>query len=121
MPRIAVIGMLAVFVLLLAGCKSTYEVSFRNNADQPITAQIRSGNPKGNSTTLASTRVPPGDRETIIAEGVRRLKRVFVSVDFEGNTGLAETARIKRGMTGVNVRREDEGSEGTITLELIRP
>lgn len=112
---------LAVVLVGLAGCKTRYEVSVRNNADQPISAQIRTGNPKGNSASLDAARVGPGDRDTLLAEGVSSFKKVFISVDFEGNTGVAQTAKLKRGITAVIVRRADEGSQGTIDLELVRP
>ena len=113
--------LLAACVVILSGCKATYEVSVRNNADQPVTAQIRTGNPKGNSKLLESSRVGPGDRDTLLAERVSGLKKVFVSVDFEGNAGVAQTAKLKRGITAVVVSRTDEGAQGEISLELIRP
>ena len=106
---------------LLAGCKASYEVNVRNQSDQPITAEMRVGSEKGRSEVLIRERVAPSDRATLGPERVGGLKRVFLSVDFQGNVDLAETTRLRRGMSAVNVRRADEGAQGTIELEVSRP
>jgi len=107
--------------VLLSGCTASYEVNVRNRIDQPITAEMRTGNPKGQSEVVVRERIGPGDRKRVGPVRLGSLERVFLSVDFEGNTGLPATTKVNRGQSAVNVYRRDEGSRGTIGLERIRP
>lgn len=111
----------AIVITCLLGCKASYEVNVRNQADQPIVAQIRSGSPRGASKDLKSQRIGPGDRAWLGPAKAGALKHVFLSVDFEGNEEAPATLKLKRGQTAVNVIRNDQGSHGTVRLEEIRP
>ncbi len=107
--------------LALTGCKASYEVNVRNDADQPITAEMRQGSPKGRNETLIRERIGPGDRATLGPQRVGAFKNVFLAVDFEGNTDLPATTKLRKGLSAVNVNRADDGSRGTVTLETKRP
>jgi hypothetical protein len=108
-------------VLIAGGCTSTYEVNVRNQADQPITAEIRAGKSSGASELLKSRRIPPGDRAWLGPARAGTLKTVFLTVDFEGNVETPVVLKLKGGTTAVNVDRADEGARGTVVLEEVRP
>jgi hypothetical protein len=107
--------------VLLTGCTATYEVNVRNQADQPVTAEIRAGRPAGASTILKSRRIAPGDRAWLGPAKAGSLKTVFLTVDFEGNTQTPVVLTLKGGTTAVNVERAEQGARGTIVLEEVRP
>jgi hypothetical protein len=110
-----------VSALVLTGCASTYEVNVRNQADQPVTAEIREGKPKGASKVLKSRRIPPGDRAWLGPARSGGFKTVFLTVDFEGNVETPVVLKLKGGTTAVNVERADEGARGRVLLEEVRP
>lgn len=100
----------------LPGCKSSYEVDVRNLTDQPVTVTLQRSWDRG-SMAMRQERIAPADRAGLGPVEVDRGTRVWVQVDFEGNVGYPGVLDLSRGLTVVNVRRVDEGSQGRIRLE----
>jgi len=122
MTRARTAGLAAcVLVAVLAGCKSQYEVNVRNQADQPVTAEIRAGSISGTSKVLKVQRIGPGDRAWLGPAKAGWLKTVFLRVDFAGNVEAPATMKLRKGTTAVNVSRADEGAQGSLQLEAVRP
>lgn len=101
----------------LAGCQQQFTCDVRNNGDQPITAQLVWANNAMTREDLRSARLGPGDRGSI--GPVWTDKPVKLVIDFQGNTGYPGELPLTPGLNVVNVRRADEGSQGTLKLERV--
>jgi hypothetical protein len=104
--------------LLLAGCRSGYDVDVRNLTDQPITAKLTAPHTDGAPMTLAERYVGPGDRGHLFKQ-TDSGARVSLAVDFAGNVGYPAMLDLGKGQTIVNVRRAETGPQGRLQLEEI--
>lgn len=112
---------LAIAALSLAGCRSGYEVDVRNLTDHPVNLRLSTPHTDGAPQTLAAKRLGPGDRGTMFTQAPSNAP-VTLAADFQGNVGYPATIDLAPGLTVVNVRRPDEGSQGRLMLEeLPRP
>src|SRR3954469_8165220 len=103
-PRAAAVLLLP---LVLAGCRSGYDVNVRNLTDQPVTARLNAPFGDGGPRTLGSRYVGPGDRQSLFVQTDYKVP-VTLSVDFAGNVGYPATLDLSRGETVVNVRRAEQ-------------
>ena len=100
----------------LAACRSGYDVDVRNMTDQPVVASLAVAHEDGSARLLAMQRLGPGDRGAL-GQQTDANQRVWLEVDFAGNTGHPARMDLIRGRTIVNVRRADAGSKGKLALE----
>lgn len=109
-------ALLAAAPLVLAGCRTGYDVDVRNLTDQPVVARLNTPHPDGAGRTLRQGRLGPGDRGSLFTQ-TEYGRRVWLEVDFEGNVGHPGIIDLSVGKTVVNVKRIDEGGRGRIRLE----
>lgn len=106
---------LALLATVLAGCARGYSVKVTNLTDQPVTARILERD-DGEDRTKVSRYIGPQDHHTLQADA-KFGRRVWLTVDFAGNSRGPEELPLTTGLTVVNVRRTDEGGRGRIELQ----
>lgn len=102
-----------------AGCETSYKVDLRNLTDQPADARIFARRVGEKNKLMAEGRLGPGDRRTLGPVYTRLPQPIFLEVDFRGNVGHVLELDLDSGTTVVNVHRREEGSLGTIELEVV--
>ena len=109
------LAILALLASLLGGCARGYAVKVTNLTDQPVTARILERD-DGEDRTKVSRYIGPQDHHTLQADA-KFGRRVWLTVDFAGNTRGPEELALTTGLTVVNVRRSDVGGRGRIELQ----
>lgn len=119
MNTLARLAVVAAVPVVLAGCRSAYDVTVRNMTDQPVAVALTTPFGDGADRMLTSRRLGPGDRGNLFKQ-VDQGTLVRLKAEFAGNEGYPAVLDLTRGETVVNIKRvegDPAPSKGRIRFE----
>lgn len=116
------LALLALPLLTLGGCVSTYAVDLRNRTAQPVFAELLARNPGGDLSLVAQgIRLGPGDRGGVGPVSVDAQRPVVLRTDTPGNPGRPAMLELAPGTTAAEVTQEGTTANAPIRLYPLQP
>ena len=113
----ALVALLALPLLALGACTSTYAVDVRNRTPQPISVELLARDTEGNLAWIAQpVRLGPGDRGGAGPTTIDANRHALVRVDTPGNPGRPVMLDLRPGGTVVEVTQEGTTASGPLHI-----
>ncbi|HZW06632.1 MAG TPA: hypothetical protein VFF65_05870 [Phycisphaerales bacterium] len=104
-------------LLCLAGCTADYAANVRNRCAQPVSVELISPGPNGETALLApSLRLGPGDRGGVGPVRIDQQRTAVLRVDFAGNPGRPALITLTPGTTTAEVTQEGATANAPLNL-----
>lgn len=111
------LAVLALPLLALGGCTSTYAIDLRNQSSQPVFAELLARGPEGGLALVGQpVRLGPGDRGGIGPVAVDARRSVVLRADSQGNGGRPAMLDVTPGTTVAIVGQDGTTANSPITL-----
>jgi hypothetical protein len=109
--------LLAPIALVFGGCQTTYTADIRNNAPQPIYAELVKAGGPGHSRVLSRERIGPGDRGGIHSADIPQDWPIYVQIDAVNNPGYPQQLNLAPGVTIITVTQDGTGAAARLRIE----
>lgn len=109
--------LVALPLLALGGCTSSYAVDLRNQSSQPVFAELLARSPEGGLALVGQPiRLGPGDRGGIGPVSVDARRQLVLRADTPGNPGRPAMLDVTPGTTVATVGQDGAAANSPITL-----
>ena len=115
------LALLALPLLALGGCHSSFAADVRNRSSQPVSVELVSPGPNGTVALLApSLRLGPGDRGGVGPVRVEQHRSVVLRVDSLGNPGRPAVIDLMPGTTIAEATQDGTNANAPLLLRPVQ-